>query len=150
MKRFIVVILGSFIYSGFFPFAPATFASFIWLILWLLPGGRFLTHPVAFLVTLPLSVYLSTVMEGYYGKDASPIVIDEFVGMQVTLCCFTPSPAVGIAGFFLFRFFDIVKPFPVGRSQKLKGGFGVVMDDVLAGVYSGAALFFLSRIIDLG
>ena len=56
-----------------------------------------------------------------------------------------PDWKIGLAGFLLFRLFDIAKPFPVGRSQKLKGGFGVVVDDVLAGIYSYVALYLLIR-----
>ena len=146
MKRSLVTLFGSFFYTGFFPFAPATFASLVWLAVWLfVPGGRLLTHPVALVITIPLAIWLSFIMEGYYGEDASKIVIDEVVGMQVTLFMLTPEWKVGIAGFLLFRLFDIAKPFPVGRSQKLKGGFGVVIDDFLAGLYSYAALYILSR-----
>ncbi len=150
MKRFLITLFGSFFYSGFFPFAPASFACVVWLAVWLfVPGGRYLTHPLSLAVTIPLSVYLSTVMERYYGKDASRIVIDEFVGMQVALCMVEPSLRAGAAGFVLFRFFDIAKPFPVGRSQRIRGGFGVVMDDVLAGIYSYAALYLFSRFFDI-
>lgn len=151
LKKFLVTVFGSCFYTGFFPVAPATFACAIWLLVWLfVPGGRLLTHPIALAASLPLAIYLSFVMEGYYGQDASQIVIDEFVGMQVTLFMFEPSWKAGLAGFFLFRFFDIAKPFPVGRSQRLKGGFGVVVDDVLAGIYSYAALYILGRFLDLG
>lgn len=146
MKKSLVTFFGSFFYTGFFPIAPATFASFIWLMIWLfVPGGRYMTHPLALAATLPLAIWLSFIMEGYYGEDASKIVIDEVVGMQVTLFMIQPDWKTGLAGFFLFRFFDIAKPFPVGRSQKLKGGFGVVVDDVLAGIYSYVALYLLIR-----
>lgn len=145
MSRFLSVLFGSFFYSGFFPFAPATFASAVWLAVWLfIPGGRFMAHPYALAATIPLSIYLSFVMERYYGEDASEIVIDEFVGMQVTFLMIQPSLALGVAGFFLFRFFDIVKPWPVGASQNLKGGYGVVADDILAGLYSRLVLFAFS------
>ncbi len=151
MKRFAATLLGSFFYTGFFPVAPATFASFVWLLAWLfLPGGRYLNHPAALAAVIPLAIWLSFLMEGYYGRDASRIVIDEVVGMQVTLFMFEPAWRAGLAGFLLFRFFDIVKPFPVGKSQDLRGGFGVVIDDFLAGLYSMAALYLLSRFFDLG
>jgi phosphatidylglycerophosphatase A len=84
-------------------------------------------------------------MEGYYGKDASKIVIDEVVGMQVTFFMMEPSLQRAIIGFFLFRIFDIIKPFPANRSQNLRGGFGVVADDVLAGVYAYIALILVIR-----
>ena len=146
LKRFVVTLLGSFFYTGFFPFAPATFASLVWLVIWLfVPGGHLLTNPFALLVTVPLAVRLSSIMEGYYGEDASKIVIDEVVGMQVTLLMVAPDLKAGLAGFLLFRLFDIAKPFPVGRYQRLGGGTGVVIDDILAGIYSYAALYLLAR-----
>jgi phosphatidylglycerophosphatase A len=121
----------------------------IWVLIWLfVPGGRFLSHPVALVVTIPFAIWFAFIMEGYYGKDASKIVIDEVVGMQVTLFMIQPDWKVGVAGFFLFRLFDIAKPFPVGRSERLRGGFGVVTDDFLAGVYSYAALYLLKRFTD--
>lgn len=151
MKRFFATLLGSFFYTGFFPIAPATFASFVWLLAWLfLPGGRWLSHPAALAAVVPLAIWLSFMMEEWYGTDASKIVIDEVVGMQVTLMIFEPAWRAGVAGFLLFRFFDIVKPFPVGRSQRLRGGFGVVVDDFLAGLYSLAVLYLLSRFVNLG
>jgi phosphatidylglycerophosphatase A len=94
-------------------------------------------------------VYCATVMEKTYGHDASQIVIDEFMGMQISLFMMKPSISLAIAGFLLFRLFDIVKPFPVGRSQKIKGGLGVVVDDLLAGLYAYAALYIITRFIDL-
>lgn len=150
VKKFIVTLFGSFFYTGFFPLASATFACAVWVLIWLfVPGARFLTHPVVVIATIPLAIYLASVMEGYYGHDASRIVIDEFIGMQITLFAIEPAWKVGVAAFILFRIFDIVKPFPVGRAEKLRGGLGVVADDALAGVYSFIALFILMRVFDL-
>ena len=149
MKRFIITALGSFFYSGFFPFAPATFASLVWLILWLfLPGGGWLSHPLIAACTVPIAIFLSHGGEKYYGKDASCIVIDEFVGMQVTLIALEPSLLTGVIGFVLFRIFDILKPFPAGRSQRLPGGIGVVTDDVIAGAYGRLGLLAISLIFN--
>ena len=85
-----------------------------------------------------------------YGKDSSKIVVDEFVGMQVTFIALRASLTVGLIGLFLFRLFDIVKPFPVGASQKLRGGVGVVADDILAAIYSRAVLIVLVRLFHIG
>jgi phosphatidylglycerophosphatase A len=68
--------------------------------------------------------------------DPQEVVIDEVLGMAVTLAFLPLSlQTIGI-GFLLFRFFDIVKPFPARRSEKLPGGWGIVMDDVVAGIYA--------------
>jgi phosphatidylglycerophosphatase A len=150
MNRFLVTLLGSFFYAGFFPLAPATFASGLWLALWLLaPGGRLIGHLVALAAVLPAALWLSDRMERIYGTDAHQIVIDEIVGMQITLLAAKHHWMTGLAGFFLFRIFDILKPFPAGRSQRLPGGWGVVTDDVVAGIYALAALSVLCRLTGL-
>lgn len=150
MKRFPAVLLGSFFYTGFFPLAPASFASLVWLAVWLfVPGGGWMTHWVAIVALLPVSIIVSSVMEKYYGEDASCIVIDEIVGMQVTLVLSPVTLKAGLVGYFLFRVFDIAKPFPVSRSQRLPGGWGVVVDDVLAGLYALAVTVLLRRFTGL-
>ncbi len=151
MKRFLVVIFGSFFYTGFAVIAPASCASFVYLLLYLfLPGGGWLAGPIALAITAPIAVYISREMEKYYGEDASCIVIDEIVGMQVALFMVEPSWTTAIIAFVLFRIFDIVKPFPAGRSQKIGGGFGVVIDDVLAGLYARIVLFVLIYVFNIG
>ena len=150
MKRFLITCLGSFFYTGFLPFAPASAASLLWLALYLfLPGGYWMAHPYSLIITVPLATLLSGEMEKRYGKDAHCIVIDEFVGMQVSLLAITPGLATGVIGFVLFRIFDILKPFPVGASQRIRGGFGVVADDILAGVYTRICLLIIIRLFDL-
>jgi phosphatidylglycerophosphatase A len=148
MKRFIVSLLASFFYTGYFPFAPATFASLVWLAVYLfVPGGGWLVHPVVVLCSVPVAVYFSHEAEKLWGTDAHRIVIDEFVGMQVTLLAVAPSLLTGIIGFVLFRIFDIAKPFPAGRAQRLPGGLGVVTDDIAAGVYGRLILLAIAYII---
>ena len=145
MKRSLITLFSSFFYTGFFPFAPATFASFVWCLLWLfLPGGERLSSPLALIITLPIAVYLANEAEKFLGKDAHPIVVDEIVGMQVTLLAIEPSFLMAAIGFVLFRIFDVLKPFPAGRAQRLRGGFGVVIDDVAAGAYARIILFGLA------
>jgi phosphatidylglycerophosphatase A len=81
--------------------------------------------------------------EAFYGHDGSRIVIDEVVGQAVTLMGHPATGATFIVGFLLFRFFDVLKPFPVGRMQRLKGGAGVMADDLAAGIYANLALWIL-------
>ena len=147
MKRWIVTALASFFGSGFFPFAPATFASLVWLAIYLFaPGGRWLAHPAVTACAAVAAVFLAHQAEKHYGHDAHCIVIDEFVGMQVTFIGMAPSLIPGIAGFVLFRIFDIAKPFPAGRSQRLPGGLGIVADAIIAGVYARLVLLALTRV----
>ena len=150
MKSRIINTVGSIFYAGYVPFAPATFASLVWLLAYLfIPGGAWLARPITLLVVIPVAIYLSHEMERVHGPDSSRIVIDEFAGMQVTFLMIDPSIAIGAAGFFLFRFFDIVKPFPINRSQRLPGGVGVVADDLIAGCYSRIALMILIQAVGL-
>ena len=145
--NFVVTFIGTFAYSGFFPFAPATFASFVFVLIYaFLPGGHALAHPVVALATLVISVPVSTHLERRYGHDAGRIVIDEIVGLQIMLALASPTSTGIILAFFLFRFFDIVKVFPAGRAQKLPRGYGVVADDVIAGIYGRLALIVLAGI----
>jgi phosphatidylglycerophosphatase A len=148
VKRFVISMLSSFFYTGYFPFAPATFASLVWLAVYLfVPGGGWLVHPIVVVCTVPVAIYLSHAAEKYWGTDAHRIVIDEFVGMQVTLLAIEPSLLMGGIGFVLFRIFDILKPFPAGRAQRLHGGLGVVADDVAAGVYGRLILLAIAYLI---
>jgi phosphatidylglycerophosphatase A len=75
------------------------------------------------------------------GKDPGVIVIDEVAGMTLTVLPLPLTPAVLAAGFILFRVFDVVKPFPARRSQRLNGGPGVMVDDLIAGIYALAVLW---------
>jgi len=144
MKSRIIDTIGSICYAGYFPFAPATFASFVWLLAYLLiPGGGRLSSPIALVIIVPTAIYVSREMERVHGEDSSRIVIDEFAGMQVTFLMLEPSILVGAVGFCLFRFFDILKPFPINRSQRLGGGVGVVVDDLIAGFYARIVLMIL-------
>ncbi len=143
--KFVVTFIGTFGFTGFFPVAPATFASFVFALIYVfVPGGHLLAHPVTLLVTLVISVPVSTSLERRYGHDAKRIVIDEVVGMQVILVLANPSMWGIVGAFFLFRFFDIVKVFPADRSQQLPRGYGIVCDDFIAGIYSRIVLVVLT------
>ena len=138
-------ILGTFGFAGFFPVIPATFATLVFVLLYgWIPGGEVLAHPIVVLVTLVVAVPASTSLEKTHGHDARCIVIDEIVGIQITLALASPTTSGLWAAFFLFRFFDVVKPFPAGRAQRLPRGYGVVADDVAAGVYARLVLVVLA------
>ncbi len=137
----IVTLFATFFYTGFFPFAPATFATFVFLaVYWLVPGGDWIATWTIFIPTLVLSIPASSHMEKTHGKDPHCVVIDEVVGIQVVLLGATPSLAGVIAAFVLFRIFDVWKPYPIDRLQSLPRGWGIVADDVVAGIYSRVVL----------
>jgi phosphatidylglycerophosphatase A len=73
-------------------------------------------------------------------KDPSRVVIDEVVGFMITMFCIPCTFRTVLLGFFIFRLADIIKPFPARRSEKLPSGWGIMMDDVWAGVYGNILL----------
>jgi len=146
--RGVTKFIATFGYTGFFPFAPATFASAVFCaIYYFVPGGEWLVHPVVCAVTLVVSIPVSGWMEKDYGEDPGCVVIDEVVGLQVTLVVVSGLGLAGLAAAFaLFRVFDIAKPWPIGRSQRLPGGWGIVIDDLLAGVYTRIVLILAALV----
>jgi phosphatidylglycerophosphatase A len=135
-----VKLIGTGFGTGYFPVAPGTAGSLAALILiFLFP----LTH-LAWLVISSVvfigGIWISGLIESDTRKDPSEVVIDEFVGQWVSLLFLPRHPAIFIAGFFLFRIFDIIKPFPANISQNINGGLGIMLDDLLAGIYTNLCL----------
>lgn len=92
------------------------------------------------LAILALGIWSANKVEEKWGKDSSKVVIDEVAGMCITLLLVPVKWQYVLIGLALFRFFDIAKPLYIRRMEKLNGGWGVMMDDVLAGVYSNIVL----------
>jgi phosphatidylglycerophosphatase A len=128
---------------GHCPIAPGTAGSLLALIIYVL---MLASRPVLFTCATAflffIGVWAATETEKTHGHDASVIVVDEMVGMWIAVAFPASGPAWiwPAASFLLFRLFDIVKPFPANVSQKLPKGWGVMVDDVVAGVYSNLAL----------
>ena len=81
-------------------------------------------------------------------KDPKQVVVDEVVGQWITLLAVTTNPFSYLFGFAFFRVFDILKPFPVSwADRQLKGGLGIMLDDVLAGIYGAISLYYTSRFL---
>ena len=93
-----------------------------------------------------LGVYSSNKLEPVWGKDPSKIVIDEVVGMWIALLMIPSGWIYSVAAFILFRFFDIYKPLFINKMENLKGGWGIMMDDVLAGIYANVIIQLFSLI----
>jgi phosphatidylglycerophosphatase A len=131
--------------SGLAPIAPGTFGTLagVPICLLCLPLPWFLRLLLVLALTA-LSVYVAGRAEEIYSKkDDQRIVIDEIIGFQVTMLPLTITALHIFAGFVLFRIFDILKPFPLQYLQNLPGGWGVVLDDVGAGIYAGALMLLL-------
>ena len=136
------ITLGSFFFTGFSPFASGTVGSAAALaIYWVLPfmaNGTVLAL-MAFML-LFIGVPAAQRLEDHYGKDPSEVVVDEAAGMWIALAFLPKIWYVALAAFFLFRMFDIVKPQPARYFDRMKGGGGIMMDDIVAGVYANLAM----------
>ena len=124
---------------GLAPVAPGTFGTLGGVLLaWLLAGtpNFLLSALVAALVLYVLGRAVAPWAEGHAGKDPGFFVIDEVIGYLVTIAWVGgPSPLALFVAFVVFRFFDIAKPPPVKRFERIPGGDGILLDDVVAGVY---------------
>jgi phosphatidylglycerophosphatase A len=147
---YFILLMASGFGVGYSPVAPGTLGTLV-----AIPVYYFLSNissPI-YEITLVgfffLSVWISENAEIFFGKkDDQRIVIDEMMGFLITMLWVPKTIRFIIIGFLLFRFFDILKPFPIRRlERRLKGGFGVVLDDVMAGVYGNIILHFLYAII---
>jgi phosphatidylglycerophosphatase A len=130
-------------YCGYFPIAPGTVGSAAGLVVYLLVWwSQSHVVEVGLIVCLfAAGVWAGTTAERYFGGiDPGPIVLDEVVGMLITLAFIPVGVSGAIAGFFLFRVFDVIKPFPAARLEKLHGGVGVMADDAMAAIYANISL----------
>ncbi len=136
--RKLALVLASFFGLGFVPYIPGTVASFAAMWFKLLPGYVFYPLLVAFaVISVPV---INSVLKDSDSDDPSYVVVDEVIGMMITLSFLDKNIYMMIAGFLLFRLFDITKPWLVNKSQELPGAWGVIMDDVVAGLFAN---FFL-------
>jgi phosphatidylglycerophosphatase A len=130
-------------YCGYFPIAPGTVGSAAGLVFYLLVWWT--QSPVVEVGLIAglfaAGVWAGTIAERYFGGiDPGPIVMDEVVGMLITLAFIPVGWSGALAGFVLFRLFDVVKPYPAGRFERLHGGLGVMADDAMAAVYANITL----------
>jgi phosphatidylglycerophosphatase A len=139
------VLLAAWGPCGYAPVAPGTFGTLgaipLYLALSRLGPGAYLAFTLAFSA---LAAYAAERAGRYWGlADASPIVIDEVAGYLLTMALVPFSWPAALAGFVLFRIFDVLKPWPASALDRVKNGFGVVMDDLAAAVWAWAALLVL-------
>jgi len=131
---------------GYLPIAPGTWGSGLAILFWWfamrnLPITGYLL--ILFIITAA-AVWSSTQAEKSLGHDSGHIVIDEIAGQLTGLLICPRSISFAVLGFFIFRLFDIWKPEPINASQKLPQGWGVVTDDILAGIYTAVVLIIIS------
>jgi phosphatidylglycerophosphatase A len=139
----LALLISTFGYVGFFPIAPGTAGSVAALALYAMV--RWVGEPsfesVIIAMVFAAGVWASTRTEVVLGtSDPGPVVIDEVLGMLLTLAWLPLSLTGVIVGLVMFRILDVVKPFPAGRLEHAPRGWGIMLDDAMAGVYGQLAL----------
>ena len=144
--------VSSFFFIGHIPAGSGTAASMAGALIWVL-----ISRTPAYYWTVFLTIGAGFLVSGYaerkvFGeKDSSKIVIDEVSGIFIAYLSFTFTPPRGYvylaAGFVLFRFFDILKPFPIFFLERIKGGPGIMLDDIVSGLFSNLVLQVIRLLI---
>ncbi len=134
-------VFASGLYSGYSPIASGTVGSAVALAIYFIPGFEqlWVILPICLIVFF-VGVKTSHAMEQKYGHDPAEVTIDEVIGMWISLLLLPKNYLVAGCAFFLFRILDIVKPFPARKFDSVLGGMGIMMDDVIAGLYTNFTL----------
>lgn len=129
--------------AGYAPIAPGTAGSAVGVLLYFLTWQWTLAGQLLLLLLVSVvGVWASSVTARHLQRDdPGPVVIDEVAGQLLTLVCTGGSAAGLLVGFLLFRVLDIVKPWPAGRFESLHGGWGIMADDLMAGLYGRLLMF---------
>jgi phosphatidylglycerophosphatase A len=140
-------------YLGYVPLAPGTFGSALGLLVFVAvrSTGSPLAELAAIVLLFAVGVWSGTVAEHHFGGvDPAPVVLDEVVGMLITLLLLPVTTTGALAGFLVFRVLDVVKPWPSAQFEKLPGGLGVMADDAMAAVYGNLLMRGLILIAPAG
>lgn len=144
MKRFLISTLATGLGTGQAPFASGSVGSIPpLLIAYFLIQNNQLALIVTAFISIVVSVWISNAAEIIFGHDSKKIVIDEWAGMLITLILIPYSLTNYLIAFVVFRALDVIKIFPARQAEKLPGGWGVTMDDVVAGVQSNIVTFVI-------
>ncbi|MDP2302056.1 MAG: phosphatidylglycerophosphatase A [Ignavibacteria bacterium] len=140
--------VGSGLFTGYIPFASGTFGSLVAVAIYMIPGFHRLEILVpAILIVSAWGIHLGNLFEKEYGKDPAQCTIDEVAGMWISLIL-VPKTFTNITiAFFVWRFFDIVKPPPARQLEKLHGGLGIMIDDIVAAFYALAVIHLIIFLI---
>jgi len=133
-------------YLGYVPVAPGTFGSAAGLAVFFLvrSTGSIAVEVTAILALFAIGIWSGTVAEHYFGGiDPAPVVMDEVVGMLMTLAFLPVSVTGAFVGFLVFRVLDVLKPWPSARFERLPGGLGVMADDGMAAIYGNLVMHAL-------
>jgi phosphatidylglycerophosphatase A len=146
--KYLILFFATGFGAGFSPIVPGTMGTLIAIpIYYFISSISFPLYELTLVAFFFFSSWVAGQAEKYWEKkDDRRIVIDEIMGFLVTMLWVTKTPLTIVSGFVLFRFFDILKPFPIRHLERVKSGFGVVLDDVLAGIYSNILLHLVVRL----
>jgi len=140
--------IGTILFTGYSPVAPGTAGALMALIpLIIFPEMTTLTLSIMILCGLVIGVWTSKKFETVYGDDPQVVVVDETVGMWVTMLFLPITWSYLAAGFLFFRIFDIIKPPPARQLESLRNGWGIMLDDVAAGIYAGLTVYLITIFI---
>ena len=140
-SRPLALLVATVLGVGYAPVAPGTFGSAAGLVLWWILPTTIPVQAVAIIALFAVGSWSGNVAEHYYGRtDPGQVVIDEVMGMLITLFLNPVGWRGAIGAFVLFRLFDVIKPYPANRLERLHGGVGVMADDGMAAVYANLAL----------
>ncbi|MFH1061296.1 MAG: phosphatidylglycerophosphatase A [Candidatus Omnitrophota bacterium] len=132
----LIKMIVTFFYLGYVPYMPGTFGALAGVIIFLFLGSSsFIYVLTTILITLIGFIFCGSGEKVFFQKDPSCIIIDEVSGMLVCYCFLPITLFNVIAGFILFRIFDIFKPFYIKRVEKIKGSAGIMLDDLFAAGY---------------
>lgn len=141
-------LIATVFYIGYLPVAPGSLGSFAALFLYALVKDSPQLMGVGIILCVLLGFLTAGRAERLFGdKDAGEIIIDEFAGMLVALYLLPATMGYIVAAFLLFRFFDIIKPKPIKSLERLGGSLGIMLDDLLAGVYANLILQVVYRVL---
>lgn len=152
MRR-LAVFLATCGYVGYAPVAPGTFGSAAGLVIFALvrASGSMSVELATIVVLFAIGVWSGTEAEHHFGGvDPGPIVLDEVVGMLITLALLPVNAMGAFVGFIVFRALDVVKPWPSGRFERLHGGLGVMADDGMAALYGNGVMRILVALTPAG
>lgn len=135
--NFFEKFIGSGFYTGYFPIASGTVGSAAAILIYLIPGFEnfYIIIPAAILMAV-YGIYIGTKFEKKYGKDPAQCTIDEVVGTWISLIALPKTFWVILVSFLLWRILDIIKPPPARNLERLNGGLGIMIDDVVSGIYT--------------
>jgi phosphatidylglycerophosphatase A len=147
ISKFIAYFFATGFGIGYMPLAPGTAGSLLALLVYFFLPMTYISWLIISFLFLCIGLWAGGILEKEEGKDPGIIVIDEMVGQWCALLFLPLTYSILIMSFLLFRLLDIIKPYPAGRLERLKGGSGIMLDDIIAGIYTNIILQLISRFL---